>query len=417
MSVLKDANWISALIGKIYEAALDDKGWSRFFDDFAPALKSHVGLVWANDFTDRSVEVGAEAAVASHEEGAASFSASYGFTPEALASFASYYGQRNVWLQDSSLHHEGSIVTDPMLYPVSQLKRTEYWADWLRPQDIFHTAAAIVSKRDERSVNVTLARSERAGHYSAEELALFRILMPHFQAAYEMHRRLRRAKVLSEGALAMLEGLPFGIVLLDGGGRVLHASEKALGLAQRSARVSFFEGRRVDCVRPADADLLARMVAGATLTGLRRGGSEGGSAGAALRLAGPGGLRLQLVVTPLPSWSGPFGMEAAAALFISEEGASVLGSFSALLRAAYGLTPTEARLTEALVNGVTVQSYADRHAVAESTVRTQLKAVMGKVGVARQTDLVRVVLTGPALLRWPEAAEAAQVALRTGSRR
>ena len=383
-----DVDMVSRLIGKVYEAALDKRQWPVFFEDFATTLKSHAGLVWSNDFVDRTVDVGQSAA----------FSASHGFSESDLRSFADYYGERNVWLEDSRLHREGAVVTSESLYDPSRLKKTEYWTDWLRPQDIFHSAAAIVNKRNERSVNITLVRSEGAGAYSPDELHLFRILMPHFQAAFEMHRRLHRLDTLAACSMNVLEALPFGVVLLNAERRVLHASTKALAFANHAGCISFCEGRAIACARPADADQVNRLVAGAARTGRALSGEAGGVA----RLVGKSGVKLQLVVVPLPSWSGPFGVEAASAVFVSDERSAVDGSFEGLLRAAYGLTPTEAILTEALVNGRTVQSYAQARQVSVATARSQMRAVMAKVGVARQSDLVRVVLTGPALLRWPD---------------
>lgn len=384
-----DADGLSRLIGKVYEAALDKNKWSDFFEDFAKRQNSHAGLIWSNDFTDRSVDVG---------QGDSSFSVSHGFSASALQSFADYYASRNVWLEDSRLHSEGAIVTGEMLYAQSRLTKTEYWTDWLRPQNISRTAAAIVQKRDERSVNITLARSEEAGAYTPEELHLFKVLMPHFQAALEMHRRLHRVEALAKTAVGVLDALPFGVVLLNADNRILHVSSKALSLANRSRCVNFMEGQRIQCTRQSDADQVARLVLGASRTGRALRGHAGG----VLRMLGRDGVSLQLVVVPLPSWSGPFGMEAASAVFINDEQASATGSFGELLRAVYTLTPTEALLTEALVNGQTIQSYAELRHVSMATARTQMRSVMAKVGVTRQSDLVRVVLTGPALLRWPD---------------
>ena len=70
------------------------------------------------------------------------------------------------------------------------------------------------------------------------------------------------------------------------------------------------------------------------------------------------------------------------------------------MQAWYRMTPAEARLTQALVNGLSLQEYAAQAELSFHTVRSQLKAVVGKVGVGRQADLVRVVLTGPAIMRW-----------------
>lgn len=381
------AEQIASLVGKIYQAALDQVEWDKFLREFGATLDSHVGMLWANDFNTRGVEVGLSS----------DFGTTQGLSDSALAAFGSYYGARNVWLADERRHTEGAVVVDEMLYPGAELVKTEYFTDWLRPQDVRYTAAAIVEKRNDRSVNVTLARSERAGPYRAEELKLFEVLMPHFKTAFEMHRRLHRVHALSAGSRSVLEALPFGVVLLDAEGRVLFSTAKALQLAERCGRVSFIEGQAPRFASSADASQLARHVAGARATALGRHGGAGGL----LRLLGQQGMALQLNVVPLPIERGPFGVDAACAVFVNEAGQALIGSFSKLLATAYLMSPVEARLAEALVNGETVKSYADANQVAISTVRTQVQSIMAKVGVSRQADLVRIILTGPAVLQWP----------------
>jgi DNA-binding CsgD family transcriptional regulator len=61
------------------------------------------------------------------------------------------------------------------------------------------------------------------------------------------------------------------------------------------------------------------------------------------------------------------------------------------LKAKWGLTPTEVRLTLHLAEGGAVKGYAELFGVAESTVRTQLKAVFAKTGVNRQAALTVLV--------------------------
>jgi len=69
------------------------------------------------------------------------------------------------------------------------------------------------------------------------------------------------------------------------------------------------------------------------------------------------------------------------------------------LRNFYGMTVAEARLTEALVNGYSLQEYAERQRISIHTARTQIKSATAKAGAQRQVDLVRIVLTGPAVLQ------------------
>lgn len=377
---------LGALIGSIYEAALDSRRWDAFLAGFAARLGSQAAVIWAHDFSDRSAEFDGTSGVISNI---------HGIDPAALDTFSDYYSQLNVWMDDPQLHNGGQVVTSSSLYPDDQLKRSEYYNDWLRPQDFFYSSAAIVEKRDDRSLNVTLMRSEKGGVYDEQELQLIAALMPHLQAAFTLHRRLYRLDALSQSSIAVLEASPFGIVLLDEHAQVLHANTLAHDLTKRSGLLRLGAGDSIRATYASDEARLQRSLHLAVHTGAGHSGESGG----ALRLRGVDGRRLDLMIAPLPSWASPFGARSAAALFISDPQASV-GSLTQLLRTLYGMTPAEARLTEALANGLSPQEYAERQQLSLHTVRSQFKAAAAKAGTSRQADLVRIVLTGPAVLRW-----------------
>lgn len=69
-----------------------------------------------------------------------------------------------------------------------------------------------------------------------------------------------------------------------------------------------------------------------------------------------------------------------------------------LLRLLFDLTPAEARLTRLLVEGCTLSEAARTLAITEATGRVHLRRVFAKTGVARQAELVRLLLGlgGPA---------------------
>jgi DNA-binding CsgD family transcriptional regulator len=64
----------------------------------------------------------------------------------------------------------------------------------------------------------------------------------------------------------------------------------------------------------------------------------------------------------------------------------------------YGLTAAEARVMAALTSGATVEEIAAAHGVRTSTVRAQVRSLFEKTQVHRQSDLVRLALTGAPLL-------------------
>lgn len=59
----------------------------------------------------------------------------------------------------------------------------------------------------------------------------------------------------------------------------------------------------------------------------------------------------------------------------------------------YGLTPAETRLTELLIDGLTLSEIADAMRLKLSTVRVYLKQIFSKTGVHRQPMLIRMLLT------------------------
>ncbi len=385
------------LINLIYEAALDASRWTEFLVPFCSRLNSHTGLIWANDFASQSIDP----ALAGQD-----IFTQVGFDDAALASLAAYYAQRNVWLEDPRLHQEGRVVNGAMLFPSNHLKKTEFWGDWLRHQDIFHTAAAIVEKKHDRSVNVTVCRPEGMGEYCADELGLLQRLMPHLQAGFALHRRLYRMQALSQAATGALEQIPFGVVLLDHRGNTLFANQRAETMVAAGRLLRLRDGAPVRCSRPSDDARLQSLVAGATRAGQPEPDSKAAAApGGTLRLSGLDGQEMQLFVAPLPSWSTPFGVRTAAVVFMSDPAAAMADSMSLMLRSLYAMTPAESRLTEALVNGSTPQEYAQARDLSMNTVRTQIKRAAAKAGVSRQSDLVRAVLTGPAVLMRPSPLE------------
>jgi len=61
----------------------------------------------------------------------------------------------------------------------------------------------------------------------------------------------------------------------------------------------------------------------------------------------------------------------------------------------YGLTPTESRLADLLVEGLDVRDAAGRLRITLETTRFHLKRIFAKTGTRRQTELLRLMLSLP----------------------
>lgn len=382
---MNDVAKLGSLVSGIYDAALDSARWPVFMERLAAHFHAGFGILWLHDFSDGSIN---------HENCGGNVSAFAGLDSAAIAQFTGYYAGRNVWLPNASQLAEGSITVSSALYPDKLLKRTEFYNDWLRELDLFYAVGSSILKQGTRDVKMSFVRSKRAGRYDDTELQLFRQLMPHMRSAVVLHRELYRLKVLSTSAIAALEMVPLGVILLTSSGLLLHANRRAHELATGTAALRFGPAGALLAASMYATTALQRLIHDAVRTGTGKGHAHGGS----LRLAGANGRKLQVLVTPLPVGTSPFGEDAMAALFCCDpEAVEPVGVLSRTLETMYRMTPAEAQLTEALAQGQSLTQYAETRRVSMNTVRTQLKVAAAKTGARRQADLVRIVLTGPAI--------------------
>lgn len=87
----------------------------------------------------------------------------------------------------------------------------------------------------------------------------------------------------------------------------------------------------------------------------------------------------------------------AAAVYLSEPERTIRPS-EQQLTILFGLSAAEARVAAGIVEGLPVPALAERLHVSVHTVRTQLKSVFAKTGAQRQSDLVRMLTSGLALV-------------------
>ena len=75
------------------------------------------------------------------------------------------------------------------------------------------------------------------------------------------------------------------------------------------------------------------------------------------------------------------------------------------LASMFGLTPTEAKVATKLADGLSAQQIGQALGTAETTVRSQVRQVIHKLGAQRSVDVVRILRQGEAL--WAAAGGAA----------
>lgn len=203
-------------------------------------------------------------------------------------------------------------------------------------------------------------------------------LLPHLAQAFTMTQSLAASRAASALVDGLLDRSACALIVCDGHGRIDRLNRRARTLLNQKTGLHQAAGTlRVNNVR-AQQQLAEAMA---------KAGTEQVPAFMSLQLATG---RLQVGVQPLdvvPGMAGP-------RLLVSVAGDEPSGGCIPVdaLRALFDLTEAEARLASALVDGVTVDQYAQRRGVKVGTVRFQLNQVLVKSGAHRQADLVRRVL-------------------------
>ena len=178
--------------------------------------------------------------------------------------------------------------------------------------------------------------------------------------------------------LRILDRQARACAILSVDGRVLHGNAAARRLLDRLSPA------RRDPLRMAVAADQARFLA--ALTACAFGRREGQGDRLLLRAADGGPLILHLMPSD-PVLAGPGAVLALIADPMEQQMRQDPGLLQLL-----GLTPAEARVAAAIGSGLPPRAAAQSLGLAESTVRSGLKVIFGKLGITRQTELVKIVM-------------------------
>lgn len=208
----------------------------------------------------------------------------------------------------------------------------------------------------------------------------------------QLQRRLQGLTQDNRIVVDALEKLSVGMIAVDAQTTLLFANPTAERLLRAGLGLTCRQGC-LGATNPTKEGELRRLIRQAGLAALGRPSEAGG----VLALPRPEGRPLSLLICPLRPHVLTFGPSVPAALLIfGDPDAGPCTSTQALIEL-YGLTPAEARLMAALVDGERLEDYADRQQISVNTARTQSKQVFAKTGHGRQADLIREVLANPAL--------------------
>lgn len=285
------------------------------------------------------------------------------------------------------------VVTNRDLLPDEEWRASSFYRAQCRPFGMFHFMGTNIGVREGSVYPFWLGRSEKDGPFSEAERLLCEQLLPHLRRALDLQLSLERDRAVQGLYGQALADLMVGLVVLDAHGRVLERNAVAEGILRLQDGLQLVDERLEAAYAPDRARLqqLLRKQLSA---------ERSASSPAAISIGRPSGKsRWSVLAQPVGpgDWRGGGSGQPMIALFLRDiEGRT--NPHAELVQGLFQLTRREALLAIHLANGLSVDETARALGVRLTTARAHLRSIYSKVGVRRQSELVRLILNSVALL-------------------
>ena len=360
------------LVDTAYKAAFDQNAWPVFLDSFADALQGHNTALVVQDQVSKQNQ--AIACVRTD--------------PEQLRRYNDYYWRLNPWIARGSSDLMLGLITvgvGEFYIDRHELLRTEFYNDWLSPQRLQHSIAAVVSNSSERIIICSTLRPSRRGPFTERDRTYYASFLPHLRRAIETRERLADAVNAGRGALELLENSSNACVLLNGALRPVFVNRAARSILSSQGGLSIKNGTLVSA-RTEDTSRLQKLIARAAATP---------PSGGEMALFRECGQPLLILVSPVQCrYESPLPPQSVVAVWISDPDRKRLSPVHRI-RSLFGLTRAEASVAAELAKGLSLHEIADLLEISRHTARNHLKHILEKTGAHRQADVVRLVLSCP----------------------
>jgi DNA-binding CsgD family transcriptional regulator/PAS domain-containing protein len=362
---------LSALIGDIYDAALDPTVWNATLPRCADFVGGRAAALFFKDAVSKSGGVVYNCGIDPY--------------------FERLYFEKIIKLDPLTTGHFFAEIEEPVavedILPYDEFIETRAYREWGQPQGIIDVLNVALDKTPTSAAMFCVFRHWQYGRVDDEMRRRMRLIVPHIRRAVLIGKVIDLKRAEAASLADTLDGISAGMFLVDETGRIVHAN------AAGHAMVNTADVLRAEGGRLVVNDHQADQALADTFETANNGDATVGIRGVSLLLAARDGHRYLAHVLPLTSGArrkAGTTYAAAAALFVHKAALYTPSPPEAIAKA-YKLTPMELRVLLAIVEVGGVPEVAEALGIAETTVRTHLGRVYSKGGVARQADLVRLV--------------------------
>ena len=362
---------LSALIGEIYDAALERDRWPQ-------VLKQICGFVEGRSSTLFAQDAARPLATPFYD---------YGNDPRFNRLYQEQYVHLNPLVPGMTFFDVGEVFSVFDVIAEPEFQATRFHAEYGVPQGIRDSLFCNLDKSGTSYAVISVTRDESQGPVDEGARRRLALLVPHLRRSVLIGNLIETHEAEKAVLSDVLGHVAAAVLLVDALGGITFASASAHAMMAERTIIRNVQGS-IAAADPGANRMLREAFAVAC-----DGDAALSARGVAISLTSSGEDRWLAHVLPL---TGGVRREmgnthsAVAAVFVRKAGMDIPGPLETLTKL-YKLTASEARVLQALVNTGGVPDIAEALGISVTTVRTHLKGLFEKTGERRQADLVKLL--------------------------
>ncbi|MES9990037.1 MAG: hypothetical protein ABW077_19225 [Candidatus Thiodiazotropha endolucinida] len=370
---------ISEFVNDIYEAATDFAYWDEIIEKLAHSTRSSSSVFLVVNHKRPELTYG-EFLVNVDPEHRRIYEAGH---YNKIDKFSMQLGK----LSGKVIHSSNAISNNPDLF-----LQTEVESDFFRKFGYDHRIGFAIPHRKDQHICLYLNRGKREGDFKTPDktIQLLNQLSPHIKRSIQLSEELTIKNDLANNLSSGFLGSTSGVIFLDQSGDIIFMNDQARMLLQDYNHAINYS----KTVTLKNKDTRLEDSIACALSTFEYGLAKPGGA---FSISGKkNGQILDVVVSPikLNQLVCTFFTRAKVAIFLASSEAKLTSHIT--LQQLYDLTSTEASILTDFINFPDLVEVAQLRSANIQTLRSQLKSIMNKMNVRKQTELVKKVLQGPA---------------------